>query len=105
MKAQIQFIKQVARKIGKKFQPQKIILFGSYSKGCPNPQSDVDLLVIFADKKKLSQRYIEISKEIEPRLFPVDLLIRSSKDIQRRLKMGDSFIEEVIRKGKVLYES
>ena len=100
-----QFLKQVAGRIGKKFHPRKIILFGSHAYGQPHPESDVDFLVIFSDRQKLKKRYAEISKELEPRPFPIDLLIRSKDEIQNRLKMGDSFIQEIVNNGRVLYES
>lgn len=86
-----QFIRKAAKKIGQKFSPKQIILFGSYAHGHPTRESDVDLLVIFPDKKNPVKRYAEISKELEPRLFPVDILIRSTQEIQNRLKIGDSF--------------
>ena len=39
-------INHLAEQISLLFQPQKIILFGSYAYGIPSPESDVDLLVI-----------------------------------------------------------
>lgn len=98
-------IKTSAERIGKKLRPQRIILFGSYAQGTPHADSDVDLLVIFSNKEKIAQRYREASKVLEPRPFPLDILIRSSQEVRDRLKTGDHFIKEIIEKGKVLYES
>ena len=39
-------IRRYARQIAERFQPDKIILFGSYAYGTPHEDSDVDLLVI-----------------------------------------------------------
>jgi predicted nucleotidyltransferase len=39
-------IRRYARAIADEFQPDKIILFGSYAYGTPHEGSDVDLLVI-----------------------------------------------------------
>ena len=36
-------IRSLARRIAEEFQPEKIILFGSYAYGKPKPESDVDL--------------------------------------------------------------
>jgi len=36
----------LARRIADRFQPSKIILFGSYAYGEPKEDSDVDLLVV-----------------------------------------------------------
>ncbi len=38
-------IDDVVRQIVERFQPQRVILFGSYAYGEPHPGSDVDLLV------------------------------------------------------------
>lgn len=46
----------------------------------------------------------EIMNKICPRI-PVDLIVRDSKDVQRRLESNDFFLREVISKGKILYES
>ena len=99
------YLKQVVKRIGEKFHPKKIILFGSYANGTPTRDSDVDLLVILPSKEYSKRKYAEISRELEPMMLPVDLLIRSTKDISYRLKIGDSFIEEITDKGKILYES
>jgi len=98
-------IKEIAQRIGTKFHPKKIILFGSYAHGNPHRDSDVDLLIIFPGKKKSPFGYSELSKEFEPRPFPVDLIIRTTDEIKQRLQIGDSFIRDIIHKGKVLYES
>ena len=98
-------IKNFVNRIGKKFHPKKIILFGSYAYGNPDLDSDVDLLVILPGKGRLVEEYSAIAREIEPRSFPIDLIVRSSREIQNRLALGDSFIEEILTRGKVLYES
>ena len=43
-------IRRYARAIADRFQPQKIILFGSYAYGTPHAGSDVDILVIMPGK-------------------------------------------------------
>ena len=45
-------IDQVVKQIVEKFKPQKIILFGSYARGNPRPESDVDLLVVMKNSSK-----------------------------------------------------
>ena len=36
--------------------------------------------------------------------FPLDLIVRTPKNLTRRLAEGDSFLREVMAQGKVLYE-
>lgn len=98
-------IRQSAREISRTIHPQKVILFGSYANGTPGPNSDVDLLVILNKKQKSFGLYEKISQLLEPRSFPIDLLVHTPIEIQKRLKKGDTFIQEILDKGKVLYES
>lgn len=100
-----QLIKDIAKRIGRKFHPKRIILFGSYAHGRPHRDSDVDLLIIFPNRKGRAKTYADISQELEPRAVPIDLLIRSTQEIQYRLKIGDSFIKKILTEGTVLYES
>src|ERR1051325_8568497 len=96
-------IRNLARQIAKEFKPQKIILFGSYARGKPRPESDVDLLVVMNTKLKESQQSLEIRRSLNI-LFGLDLIVRTPKRLSQRLRMGDSFLEDVLKEGKVLYE-
>ena len=97
-------IDQVVQQIVEKFKPQKIILFGSYARGNPRPESDVDMLVIMDTPLKDVQQAIQICQQIEYR-FGLDLIVHTPKYLAERLKMGDWFLRDVIQEGKVLYES
>lgn len=93
------FVKEV---VGR-FEPERIILFGSHASGATTPDSDVDLLVVMDFEGRPHQQAFQIRKTIK-RSFPLDLLVRRPEDIKQRLKLGDFFIKEIMQKGKVLYE-
>jgi uncharacterized protein len=97
-------ISKIVNSIVFQFHPQKIILFGSYAYGSPRPESDIDLFVIMDTPLKLSQQAIEIRQYLNP-LFGLDLIVYTPEALSRRLLLGDSFLQEIITKGKVLYES
>ncbi|MEW6094311.1 MAG: nucleotidyltransferase domain-containing protein [Chloroflexota bacterium] len=96
-------IDHVVRQIIEKFQPLKIILFGSYAYGTARPESDVDLLVIMETPLKEVEQEIYICQKIEYH-FGLDLLVKTPTTLANRLKLGDPFLKEATRKGKVLYE-
>jgi predicted nucleotidyltransferase len=48
-------IRRFARQVAERFQPDKIILFGSYAYGTPHADSDVDILVIMPTRNQLEQ--------------------------------------------------
>ena len=97
-------IDQVVEQIVEKFKPQKIILFGSYARGNPRPESDVDLLVVMDNQRKKSKQSLEIRRHLGV-MFGLDLVVYTSKRLKERVDMGDWFLRDVLKEGKVLYEA
>ena len=97
-------IDQVVKQIVEKFKPQKIILFGSYARGNPRPESDVDMLVVMETPLKDVHQAIQICQQIEYR-FGLDLIVHTPKYLAKRVKMGDWFLRDVLKEGKVLYKA
>jgi predicted nucleotidyltransferase len=95
-------IQQYARQVARRFQPTKIILFGSHAYGQPHDDSDVDILVVMPARNEIDQA-VRIDRAIDP-TFPLDLIVCTPKNIAWRLKEGDSFLSEIMTKGKTLYE-
>jgi predicted nucleotidyltransferase len=98
----MKLIRRFARQVAERFQPEKIILFGSYAYGQPHADSDVDILVIMPTRNELDQS-VKICLAVDYS-FPLDLLVRTPKNLTWRLAEGDSFLLEVMDRGKVLYE-
>lgn len=95
-------IQTVVDFIAQTFDPEKIILFGSYAYGNPKPWSDVDLLVVLdTENPKQAQMDINLSF-IDP--IGLDILVRTPQELARRIPLGDNFLKDVVTKGKVLYE-
>ncbi len=97
-------IDQVVEQIVEKFKPQRIILFGSYARGNPRPESDVDLLVVMDTPLKESKQSLEIRRHLDV-MFGMDLIVHTPKRLKERVDMGDWFLRDVLKEGKVLYES
>jgi len=95
-------IRRYARAIAEAFHPEKIILFGSYAYGTPHDDSDVDILVVMPTRSQPEQA-VKIRLALRAP-FPMDLLVRTPRTLQRRLADGDSFLREIVSKGKLLYE-
>jgi len=96
-------ITELSERIVREFQPERIILFGSYAYGQPRPDSDVDLLVVLPFEGKGFRKSLEILERISPD-FSVDLLARQPQDTERRYAEGDPLIREALDHGRVLYE-
>jgi uncharacterized protein len=98
----LRVIRRYARAIADEFQPDKIILFGSYAYGTPHEDSDVDLLVVMPARNQLDQAFKIRWRLAAP--FPLDLLVCTPYQMKWRLKDGEWFLTEIVSKGKVLYE-
>ncbi len=97
-------LRPAIQKIVKELNPEKVVLFGSYAYGKPNRDSDVDLLVVLNTRASHSERSWKVSRLLLPRPFPVDILVKTPKEIEKALKSGDFFLQEILTQGKVLYE-
>ncbi len=95
-------IRRYARAIAEEFHPDKIILFGSHAYGTPHEDSDVDLLVIMPARNQHDQAVRIRWRLAAP--FPVDLIVRTPKQMTWRLEESESFLTTIVSKGKVLYE-
>jgi predicted nucleotidyltransferase len=100
-------IQQLVARI-KQFDPEKIILFGSYAYGTPSYESDVDLFVVKNVKReeirglRLSIR-TNLRDIIYNQKVPVDLLLDNQENIDERIKLGDSIYTEIMNKGRIVY--
>ena len=86
------------------FGVKKIGLFGSYIKNKQKTGSDIDILVIMNITESSPRVAAKISVIAKPRYVPMDILVRTPAEIEKRIKMGDWFIKRIISRGKVLYE-
>ena len=89
--------------IVEKFQPYKVILFGSYAYGAPDLDSDVDLLVVMDSDEPMAQRIRWVMEVAKVHFLPMDIIVRTPAEMAERLAMGDFFLAEILEKGKMLY--
>jgi len=95
-------IAEITEKIVREYQPEKIILFGSYAWGKPNKDSDVDIFIV---KKTDNTR--EMSRKINrlffPRYIAMDFIVYTPEQVKKRNEMGDFFLNNILTNGKILY--
>ena len=95
----------LSRRIAQEFDPDKIILFGSYAYGNPTEDSDVDLLVVLPFEGSGIRKSVEVLMRVLPDpYFSIDLLARQPDDTARRYAQLDPLVRDAVDRGKVLYE-
>lgn len=85
----------------KRFNPLRVILFGSFAYGIPSADSDIDLLVVVDTKKKFHQRIQEI-RSVLPKDRAVDLIVLTPKEYQVA-KRVNPLVKEISFKGRNIY--
>jgi predicted nucleotidyltransferase len=97
-------ISEIVNKIASGYNPDKIILFGSYATGNPNEDSDLDLFVIKDTDLPRPQRTVQVRKMLYGSMIPIDLIVFTPKEIDESKENKFSFVYEVLITGKTLYE-
>lgn len=97
-------LRQAVDRIATRFDPEKIILFGSRARGQGGLDSDADLLVVMAVNGSKRQQAVRIDLALEGILIPIDLVVVTPEDVEKYRETMGTIICEAVREGKVLYE-
>src|SRR5262245_8677503 len=98
----LRVIRRFARQVAERFDPDRIILFGSHAYGTPHADSDVDILIVMPTRNQHDQA-ARIRWQV-PAPFPMDLIVRTPENLTWRLAEGESFHTEIMTKGMILSE-
>jgi predicted nucleotidyltransferase len=91
-------IRTLTQTIKKKFNPQRIILFGSRGYGAAGKESDIDLFVIMDTSLPVKRQAYLIRRELRSPI-PLDIIVRTPEQVEERLKLGDFFVKKVMEQG------
>ena len=97
-------ISEIVNKIALGYNPDKIILFGSYASENPNENSDLDIFVIKDTDLPRPQRTVQVRKMLYGSMIPIDLIVYTPKEIEESRNNRYSFVYEVLNTGITLYE-
>ncbi|MBU7046901.1 MAG: nucleotidyltransferase domain-containing protein [Theionarchaea archaeon] len=99
-------VSEIVEKLKKEYDPLRIILFGSYAYGNPTKESDIDLFILKKTHERRADRFVQVKRIIydSHRTMCVSPLVYTPDEMEERLRIGDDFIKEIIKKGVVLYE-
>lgn len=92
-------ITEIINKINSQFNPQRIILFGSYAWGKPSEDSDIDLFLIMESDLRRDERARQVQKLFPYRTYPLDIIVYTPQEVMHSLERGNPFIKEILEKG------
>lgn len=93
----------MVERIVQRFQPEKIILFGSRARGDARADSDVDLLVVLASCDDRKAATISMMRAVADLPVSKDIVVTCTRDLETRGKLASTVLYPALREGKVVY--
>lgn len=86
---------------------ESIVLYGSVARDEAHEDSDIDILVVTRDDdRKLYDRISKIRTRIDLDNNTLTALVHMSRnELERYIKLGSPFVENVLKEGVILYDS
>lgn len=98
------YIQDIVKRIAQFYNPDKIILFGSYAKGNITEDSDLDFILVKDVSLPKHKRGIEVRKLFYGLPVPIDFKIYTTSEYADGLTNKFSFLSSALKNSKVLYE-
>ena len=87
-----------------RFQPSRVLLFGSQARGTAQRWSDVDLLVVLPDLQDKRRTAIDIRRSLGDLPVSKDIVVATPEEVDRRGHVVETILHAALRDGKVVYE-
>ncbi len=97
-------IATMVERIVQRFQPLRVILFGSHARGSAVAESDIDLLVVLREVTDKRRVTVEIRRALGDLLVSKDIVVTTPEEISRRGDLVGSVLRPALREGRILYE-
>jgi len=97
-------IQELTRRIAQVFQPERIVLFGSYARGEMDENSDVDLLVVAQTLPPPRERYSSVRRLLADYPASFDIIVKTPEEFERHRHVVNHIVYFADRYGKVVYE-
>ena len=94
---------EMADRIVARFNPDKIILFGSHARGEGGQDSDVDLLVVMPVKGSKRKTRLNIRQALRDIHIPKDIIVSTPEEFEWRKEIAGTIERPAAREGEVLY--
>ena len=99
-----EFISIMTERIVRDFDPLQIILFGSQARGDADRDSDIDLLVVFAELTDKRKTAIDIEHALADLSVAKDILVSTPKELARHRPRIGSVLRYAQQEGKILWK-
>lgn len=102
--SQPECLPEMIERIVQRFDPLRIILFGSWARGDARPDSDVDLLVVLSHVEDKRRAAVEILRALNGVPVSKDVTVTTPEEIAARGKVVGLVLRPALQEGRVIYE-
>lgn len=98
-------VRRIAQTLATKYQPERVILFGSRATGTTRRDSDIDLLIIKSTTQPFYRRLAEVRRLVTKarRGYAFEPIVLTPAEVRKRLAIGDQFLKQILDEGQVIY--
>lgn len=96
-------IHEIVKRIIARFDPEQIILFGSYARGDAGSDSDMDILVVMPVKGSKRRLQLQIRSALHDIYLPMDIIVSDTEEFNWRKDIVGTIEWPAVHEGKVLY--
>lgn len=97
-------VAEMVERIAERFEPLRVLLFGSRARGDAHERSDVDLLVVMPDGTDRHRAAVEMRRLLERAPRGKDIVVTTPDEIARRGHVYGTVLREALREGVVVHE-
>lgn len=98
-------IGKISERIRNKFNPARIVLFGSYVNGQATEESELDLLIVVPSNRSVEKiNYAAIRKLLADFEASFDIIIKTEEEFKQWRHILNNIVFFADKYGKVLYE-
>jgi len=94
-------LKKISERLKEEYHAGRVILYGSYARGEETEDSDVDLFVIAPTNERFFDRMASVLRLIRDLKegLPIEPIVLTEQEVERRINIGDPFIQEITEEG------
>jgi predicted nucleotidyltransferase len=98
-------LSEATRRLVERFQPRRVILFGSQARGTGGDRSDVDLLVICDVGDDRRALMVAMDRALSGLEIARDIVVLTPEEFERDRNIPGTVARPASKEGRVLYDS
>lgn len=97
-------IEELGRRIGREFDADRVVLFGSHAWGAATEISDIDLLVVANTSLPPHKRYGAVRRLVADYPAAFDIIVKTPAEYSRLRSVVNSIVYIAEKNGRVIHE-